>query len=118
METEEPETKRYITAEQLRYLPFDVAYAPAGGLVEVYLNYWWAVNPTKGLVFFQRNTRADAVAQCNRSEAIAKKVAEVYDPSLGIVVTHVERAYVPKSMVYSRLNGTELATDLRGKAVR
>jgi hypothetical protein len=100
-----------IGAANIIYLPFDLAYEPEQGLVEVYLDYWWECHPIKGLAFFTR-PRMGAIAQCNRSEAITKEVAKGKEAELGHVVAHFPRVYVPKDLRHGARGDAQVVTNI------
>lgn len=54
---------------RLVFVPIDVAAIPPAGLIEHFKDRWWAVHPTKGLVFWKSSFREHHLApQCNRNE--------------------------------------------------
>lgn len=65
-----------IAEDSFVFVPLETATVPPGGLIEHLKDRWWMVHPEKGVAFFV--TRGFHAAQCNRNEAITRRLAENY----------------------------------------
>ena len=74
--------------KQIKFVPIDKASAPKSGMFEVYKDYWWVVTPDEEIMFYREHS-----PQCNRDEAIAKRVHEKLYP--GYEVRQLPLVFVP-----------------------
>lgn len=60
---------------RLVFVPIEKATVPPAGLIEHIKDRWWAVHPTKGLVFWKATPRETHLSpQCNRSEVGTREI--------------------------------------------
>lgn len=78
---------------QLSFIPIEEITTPVDG-ARVYVDHWWSVHPTKGVIFFRQYA-----PQCNRSEFIARRVGRHY-PWADTVFIPV--AYIPRRNIDTR----------------
>lgn len=60
---------------RLLFVPLEEATVPPPGLIEHLKAMWWAVHPTKGLVFYDKKTMSP---QCNSNQAISNRLRAMY----------------------------------------
>lgn len=59
--------------KRLSFLPLEKATNPPAGFLNHVKDHWWAVHPTKGLVFFKKTS-----PQCNSNESLSKRINAMY----------------------------------------
>lgn len=59
---------------RLVYVPIEDGAKPKNGLCESYVNNWWAVHPTRGLIFWRASRRVLLSPQCNANESVARHI--------------------------------------------
>ncbi len=61
---------------RLRFISLDKAIIPPPGLIEHLDDRWWAVHPTKGLIFYRPRGMNFDSPQCNSNENITKDLRD------------------------------------------
>ncbi len=60
----------------LKFVPIEKAAVPPPGLIEHIKDSWWAVHPTKGLVFWASSGLTSP--QCNPNKATSERLWKMY----------------------------------------
>jgi len=60
---------------RLVFIALDKATTLHSGLHELYINYWWSVHPTKGIILWKpRGHKGLGSAQCNTNKALSESL--------------------------------------------
>lgn len=60
---------------RLTFKPIEDAVVPPPGLIKHIKDHWWAVHPTRGLVFWDKKRMSP---QCNSNLAVTTSLARMY----------------------------------------
>jgi len=62
---------------RLIFVSIEEATVPPSGLINHIKDHWWAVHPTKGLIFWHQRHRAP---QCNSNKHTARRLQQQFYP--------------------------------------
>lgn len=65
---------------RLRFVSLGDLALPPAGLCWHYKDQWWAVDPQRGLIFWQQRNSMWRSPQCNRQEAATRKLVAKFYP--------------------------------------
>jgi hypothetical protein len=65
----------YRDHPKLTYVPLEELARPRNGVWQVYVDYWWTVDPERGAIIFDK-----WFPQCNEAERITRRVTEQLYP--------------------------------------
>lgn len=68
------------TDSKLGFVDIKNACEPKNGLHNVYVDHWWIVHPTKGLVFYKSYKYASSNPQCNQNKKICQQMQRQFYP--------------------------------------
>ena len=77
-----------------RFLPEEKAITPPEyGFCQIIRNHWWNVCPERGLIFFwSRGVKGLGTPQCNRDEALMKRLGTTIPNS---IIKQIPLVFVP-----------------------
>lgn len=80
-----------INPDRIEFLPLEVAVVPPPGRIFHYANYYWAVDPNRGLLFYRSHPQSLS-PQCNIDLNIAHRLDQMYP---GTTVQQITSVFVP-----------------------
>jgi hypothetical protein len=83
------------TVEQMNFLPVEAATRPTTGQANVYVDFYWAHMPGKGLMFYKHGPRVRGMGspQCNSDRRIVERIMGDRFPEMEILQLPV--VYLP-----------------------
>lgn len=58
---------------QYSHIPLAELTTPKGGTHQIYIDYWWTVDPELGALIFKLNKRHEGSPQCNSNKLIVER---------------------------------------------